>query len=426
MIAMGNQINGNRALHPCFNSEVKNRFGRIHLPVAPKCNIQCNYCNRKFDCVNESRPGVTSSILTPAQALHYLQNVIPNHPEITTVGIAGPGDAFANPAETMETIELVNRHFPELLICLSTNGLNLLPYIDRLVQSQVSHVTVTVNAVDPAVGQRIYSWIRNQGVLLRGHKAAESLLNNQLEAIAALKNYGFVVKVNTIIIPGINYRHIPDIAAKMAELQVDIMNCVPLLPTPDTFFESIAEPSPSEIKLARREAGRYLPQMEHCRRCRADAVGLLAEPYPSTVDLLSRIAGGPLNPSEERPCIAVASWEGLLINQHLGEATQFIIYHLEEQEYQFMENRPAPRPGTGKERWLELSRTLHDCHTILTGGAGASPTETLAGEGIKVIVTEGLIEEALTNMAQGAPPRRPNQTKHSCGASCKGTGLGCG
>ena len=28
-----------------------------------RCNIQCNYCDRKFDCTNESRPGVTSGVL---------------------------------------------------------------------------------------------------------------------------------------------------------------------------------------------------------------------------------------------------------------------------------------------------------------------------------------------------------------------------
>ncbi len=58
--------------HPCFNSEARHRTARMHLPVAPKCNIQCNYCNRKFDCVNESRPGVTSAVLTPRQAVNYL------------------------------------------------------------------------------------------------------------------------------------------------------------------------------------------------------------------------------------------------------------------------------------------------------------------------------------------------------------------
>ena len=34
-------------------------------------NIQCNYCKRGYDCVNESRPGVTSEVLSPEQALAY-------------------------------------------------------------------------------------------------------------------------------------------------------------------------------------------------------------------------------------------------------------------------------------------------------------------------------------------------------------------
>ena len=31
------------ANHPCFNAEARHKTGRIHLPVAPKCNVQCNF-----------------------------------------------------------------------------------------------------------------------------------------------------------------------------------------------------------------------------------------------------------------------------------------------------------------------------------------------------------------------------------------------
>ena len=78
--------------HPCFNKASSGSCGRVHLPVAPKCNIQCNYCNRKYDCVNESRPGVTSAILKPFQALEYTRQVLEKEPRITVIGIAGPGD----------------------------------------------------------------------------------------------------------------------------------------------------------------------------------------------------------------------------------------------------------------------------------------------------------------------------------------------
>ena len=44
--------------HPCFNRIAKKCYGRVHLPIAPNCNIQCNYCNRLFDCLNVSAAGL--------------------------------------------------------------------------------------------------------------------------------------------------------------------------------------------------------------------------------------------------------------------------------------------------------------------------------------------------------------------------------
>ncbi len=38
--------------HPCYSEEAHHYFARMHVAVAPACNIQCNYCNRKYDCAN--------------------------------------------------------------------------------------------------------------------------------------------------------------------------------------------------------------------------------------------------------------------------------------------------------------------------------------------------------------------------------------
>ena len=261
--------------HPCFNVAVKGECGRVHLPVAPKCNIMCNYCNRKYDCVNESRPGVTSAVLKPKQAIAYLEKVLGAEPRITVAGIAGPGDPFANPKETLETIRLIRQQFPDLLLCLATNGLGLPPHLDELAKLNVSHVTLTVNAVDPEIGAKIYSWVRDGKVIYRGLAAAEVLLARQLESIAGLKAHGITVKINTIIIPGINDHHVQAVAAKMAELGVDILNCMPMYPNAETPFGDVPEPLPEQMTAIRREAETIIPQMHHCTRCRADAVGLL-------------------------------------------------------------------------------------------------------------------------------------------------------
>ena len=54
--------------HPCFTAKCSD-YARIHLPVAPKCNMQCNYCLRKYSCVNESRPGVVARVMVPEDAV---------------------------------------------------------------------------------------------------------------------------------------------------------------------------------------------------------------------------------------------------------------------------------------------------------------------------------------------------------------------
>ena len=95
--------------------------------------------------MNENRPGVTSKILSPKQAMHYFDQPMALSPNIAVVGIAGPGDPFANPDETMETLRLVRAKYPEMLLCVATNGLDLLPYIDELAALQVSHVTLTIH-----------------------------------------------------------------------------------------------------------------------------------------------------------------------------------------------------------------------------------------------------------------------------------------
>jgi nitrogen fixation protein NifB len=413
--------------HPCFNKELRHQYGRIHLPVAPKCNIQCNYCNRKYNCANENRPGVTGATVNPAQALWYLEQVVKRDPRIAVVGIAGPGDPFANPVETLKTLRFVRERFPQMLVCVSTNGLNVNPYLKELVDLQVSHVTVTINAVDPVIGAQIYSWVRDGKVIYRGQKAAEVLLEKQLDAIRNLKQAGLIVKINTLMIPGINDQHVKAVAQKMGELNADIMNCIPLLPTQDTVFQDIAEPLPEVIHRIRSQVKEYLPQMEHCTRCRADAAGLLGEPLTmenqQTLLESSRMIADPM---DDRRYVAVASMEGVLINQHLGEADRLLIYEKTDPEIRLMETRETPESGLGKQRWLQMAEILKDCHSLLVSGIGESPREILEHNGIEIFVTEGLIAEELNLIFAGQKPRSVCSRKSGCGSDCTGSGFGCG
>ncbi|HEX2954542.1 MAG TPA: radical SAM protein [Bacillota bacterium] len=413
--------------HPCFSRDARHKYARIHLPVAPKCNIQCNFCNRKYDCVNEGRPGVTSVILSPKQASRYFDNIIKLEPNTRVAGIAGPGDPFANPEETLETLRLIRANHPEILLCVASNGLQLSAYLDELAAVRLSHATITVNAVDPNIGSQIYAWVRDGKVIYRGRDAAKLLWERQKSAIQGLKERGITVKINTIVIPGINDDHVAAVAESVSKLGADLLNCIPLLPTSETVFATLAEPNADLMMKVRQRAWAYLPQMEHCTRCRADAAGRLGHASSQAMmNALQQAAQEPLNPDEDRPYIAVASLEGLLVNQHLGDAESFMIFRKTHQGYEYFDQRRAPEPGSGVTRWLELANTLVDCRAVLASQAGNIPKEILKDKGIAVVEMEGLIEEGLDAIYRGRDPKTlQRRIQGGCG-SCKGSGLGCG
>ena len=267
---------GNIQGHPCFGGN-HHKNGRIHLAVAPKCNIKCGYCTRRHDCANESRPGVTSRILTPQEALERVRETMASKilgPIIKVVGIAGPGDPLAN-EETFETFRLIGKEFPDLIKCMSTNGLLLPEKIDLLHDLDLHSLTVTVNVLDPEVGARIYGHILYHGKRFTGVEAVRILINGQLEGIERAAGYGMTIKVNTVLVPGINDDQVPLIARRIRELGAFVMNVMPLIPQAD--FAGVAPPSPETLEMVRNANEKIIGQFRHCRQCRADAVGLIGE-----------------------------------------------------------------------------------------------------------------------------------------------------
>ncbi|GFM35194.1 radical SAM protein [Desulfovibrio subterraneus] len=416
--------------HPCFNKETAGSCGRVHLPVAPKCNIQCNYCNRKYDCVNESRPGVTSGVLQPFQAAEYMDKVLEKEPRITVAGIAGPGDPFANPAEVLETMRLINKKHPHLLFCLSSNGMGILPYLDDIAELGVSHVTITMSAVDPAIGAKIYSWVKDGNVVYRGEKGAAILLDRQLAAIKGLKERGIIVKVNSIVIPGVNDDHIVEVAKVAASWGADIQNIIPLKPTADTPFAELPEPTGELIVPLRKEAKCFIDQMTHCKRCRADAVGLLGDDQSAslcgTLQACSKLK--PLEALNARPYVAIATREGMLINQHLGEARSFQIWGPRESGgYRLVDTRTAPSAGCGPQRWTQLAALFKDCRAVLAAAMGETPRMLLEEHDIKCHVVSGFIEDALKALYESGDMRQLGGRRGGiAGACCTGTGSKCG
>ena len=417
--------------HPCYSEGAHHHYARIHVAVAPACNIQCNYCNRKYDCSNESRPGVTSERLTPEESAKKVMYVGGEVERLSVLGIAGPGDALANPEKTFKTFELVRERASDLKLCLSTNGLELPKYVDEMVKYNIDHVTVTINSVDITgeIGSKIYPWIFYNNKRYYGKEAAQILLERQLEGMKKCVENGILIKANSVLIPGINDKHLPEVSKKLKEIGVFLHNIMPIISEPEhgTAFGLAGVPSATDQEqMAVQEAcGMDMKLMQHCRQCRADAVGLIGEDRGQefSKDVFSSMSFEELDEhynikarqdaqakieefrffldrANERVrkekeelssdgqtiLVAVTTAGKGMINQHFGSVREFLIYEAGDRGIRFIHHRKldyeycaGPDGANPMEPILEK---LKDVKLILTAKIGGCPQNDLSSAGI--------------------------------------------
>jgi nitrogen fixation protein NifB len=409
--------------HPCYSEEAHHHYARMHVAVAPACNIQCNYCNRKYDCANESRPGVVSEKLTPEQAAKKVLAVASTIPQMTVLGIAGPGDPLANPEKTFKTFELISKTAPDIKLCLSTNGLSLPDHVDTIHKFNVDHVTITINMVDPEIGAKIYPWVFYNHKRYTGVEGAKILTERQLQGLEMLTERGILCKVNSVMIPGVNDQHLVEVNRAVKSRGAFLHNIMPLISAPEhgTVFGLTGQrgPSAQELKALQDSCEGEMNMMRHCRQCRADAVGLLGEDRSAefttdkimamdvNYDLSSRQAYQ-AKVEEERQSkvaakneelktladetsdikilVAVATKGQGLINEHFGHAKEFQVYELSTAGSKFVGHRRVDlycQGGYGEEESLDtVIAAINDCHAVFVAKVGGCPKEDLKKAGI--------------------------------------------
>jgi len=263
----------NAPFHPCMNNDAHEKVARIHLPVAPKCNIQCRFCSRKITPhdIKTKCPGRTTRILSPKEALKKARGFREKWGRDSIIGIAGPGDPLANP-KTFETLNLIRNHFPDAPLCLCTNGLLLPDKIKVLQKLNMHHLSLTVNGVDPEIVQQITPWIIHDNIKVRGLEGAKVLIHHQLEGIRAASNAGMFIKVNTVVVPRINGQHVMKIADTVKEAGANLFNPVPLIPGGS--LNNHNRPAGEDMTRIRKSCEKTLPIFYKCKQCRADAEGI--------------------------------------------------------------------------------------------------------------------------------------------------------
>ena len=409
--------NTNSLNHPCFSENAHYYYSRLHLPVARTCNIQCNYCNRRYDCVNESRPGVSSRLLNPVEALELAMQVGSKSKDLSVIGIAGPGDPLSNPDATFDTFRSIRGLMPDVHFCLSTNGMDLIDHIDTLLELNINFVTVTINTMDPKIASEIYAWVKIDGKRQKGIEAMKVFLERQQAGLKLLIQNGITVKVNTVLMPGINDKEMVSLSKRLRLMGVTLQNIVPLIAKEEhgSRFGKQNRPEPSsELLENTRIACGTVKQMSHCRQCRADAMGRLSAPEHKTNldafrEFTSKVADfgyskrkmwqemvNPIigrNRSTEDTCevgmdaikkalkIAVCTTGSGFADLEISEAKEFYIFLLNKGEVQLVNIRKLSDDYflSPMEKILEA---IGDCQAVLSNRFGYKVFKKLEAEGV--------------------------------------------
>jgi nitrogen fixation protein NifB len=227
--------------------------------------------------------------LSPEEALDVFDLALTLCPEIQVVGVAGPGDPLSGP-EALDTLIKIKEINPQIIACLATNGLNLAKSMDRILEAGVKTLTVTVNSLDPNILAALNLGVKINGVFIGGVEGAKILIAAQNEGIRKAKENGLFIKINTVLVPGINDGEMENLAKAASEWGAVLLNIIPLIPANN--LASWPAPTAEEIALVTNLAAQHVPVKRDCRRCRADACGI-----PGGVDYAKTIYGD-LKPQE--------------------------------------------------------------------------------------------------------------------------------
>ena len=98
--------------------------------------------------------------------------------------------------------------------------------------------------------------------------------------------------------------------------------------------------------------------------------------------------------------IAVATTDGVSVNEHFGKATQFFIYEVTDKAFDLLVEKHVEPYSTGNKshtfdaaRFQEVAKWLKGCKMIFVTKIGDEPASALRAMGIEPLVYEGEIKK---------------------------------
>ncbi len=263
-----------------------------------------------------------------------------------------------------------------------------------------------MNACDPEIGMQIYGPVFWQGMSLKGKEAAEVLIACQTEGIERCSALGMLVKVNIVMIPGINDGHISDLVRYVKDRGAYIVNILPLIPVDGTPFAGRRAPTPKERREMMDRCSLDVRMMRHCRQCRADAIGLLDQDRSQEFVHFNDCGSG-CGPSEpisigirDPSLYAVATTDGITVDSGFGNASVFKVYESTPDGPTFVRDvrvdRSSPAAGRShREHIRAIVESISDCGNVVVKEISDMPRKILSNLMVRVVISDGTVSDSI-------------------------------
>jgi nitrogen fixation protein NifB len=236
-------------------------FEELSLPVAPLCNMMCNYCSREKDCINNGNdPAHLSRAMTPRQAVNWAYASAKRNSRIKTIRISGPGEPLYN-NQTFEVLKRLNTYMPDYMYSISTNGLLLDERAKEMKELKVQKVNISLNAVSSLALMKLYSRvIIGNEIIVNSEVMSGRIIESQFNGIKKCMDCGMTVKINTICFPGINDRELFSLASRCKDFGVKAMSLIVF--NPRGKLKGLRVPNLVEIAGMRDELKKIIKRVE--------------------------------------------------------------------------------------------------------------------------------------------------------------------
>jgi nitrogen fixation protein NifB len=102
-------------------------------------------------------------------------------------------------------------------------------YVEELARYNIDHVTITINCVDPESAPGSIRGYSGRTGASFGREAPAILIGQQQKGLEMLTARGILVKVNSVLIPGVNDAHLPEVSKIVKAKGAFLHNVMPLI-----------------------------------------------------------------------------------------------------------------------------------------------------------------------------------------------------